>query len=153
MITTHSEFYQLGTARGSAEEKAAQEHLNSLPKDMLDAYSLAGARDGAWFDVHRRRCHLLRRPLDGEAEVLWRVFHIPAMIVVVRQIKPGLRQRAGAIWSPGEPMPPNRESVAHALFDHVMAETADLAEGGLLSVLTLPELMAMAAPYATGRAT
>ena len=120
---------------------------------MLDSYSLAGALDGAWFDEHRRRCHRLRRPLDGEAEVLWRAFHIPAMLVVVRQIKPGLRQRLGVVWNPGEPVPPNRESVAHALFDHVVAETEALAEGGFLSVLTLPELMAMAAQYATARAT
>jgi hypothetical protein len=87
-------------------------------KVLLELNPLWRIDDRAWFEKNPQRSHRARMPLAGE-DFLFVTEALPgcSSLVLVRQIRPGTRQRLGFDLNT-ELLPlPDDEAVAHELFD------------------------------------
>jgi hypothetical protein len=77
--------------------------------------------DDDWFAQNPSRSHRARAPLSGECDE--KIAMAPpgtALIILVRQIKPGTRLRVGQIFGANFLPVPDDEATIHALFEVAM---------------------------------
>jgi hypothetical protein len=74
--------------------------------------------DRVWFKENPKRSHRIRMPFTGEFDELGaKVPAGHALIILVRQVKPGTRTRHGFYLNADLIPVPDDETIAHALFD------------------------------------
>ena len=74
--------------------------------------------DRGWFEQNPEPAHRLRMPFPGEADE--EAAEVPpghALIVLLRQVEPGTRLKAGFYLNAGLLPVPDVEAIAHALFE------------------------------------
>jgi hypothetical protein len=77
--------------------------------------------DREWFEQNRERSHRARMPFPGECdEEIAKTPAGHALILLVRQVEPGSRLKAGFYLSAHLQPLPDHEAVAHALFEVAM---------------------------------
>jgi hypothetical protein len=77
-----------------------------------NALYLAKALDSEWFRLHPYRTHRVRRAIEGEETNV-----TPNTYVIIRQLRPGLRERISFEALVSLPEGDAPEHVAHALYD------------------------------------
>jgi hypothetical protein len=81
--------------------------------------------DTAWFEQNPTRSHRVRMPFPGECDE--KVAMVPAgtaLIILVRQVKPGTRLRVGNVFGTNFLPVPDDEATIHALFEVAMQREA-----------------------------
>jgi hypothetical protein len=115
---------------------ACQQLIAAADKQLDDAERLGGVplfeanvldapwkdNDRRWFEAHPQRAHRLRPPLPGEIDGtpladLAKNHAGAAVVMTIRQVRPGERMRGGLCVDVGMLPMPDNEAFAHALFD------------------------------------